>query len=209
MHKLYTATCRLCEKDYRGQGRFYCSRVCQIADSGLEHIKRELAKLHDDPTKHWSEYACLEWDRARSAGYGNVCTAKGKFTRAHRLSFELTNGPLQDGYHACHHCDNPPCFRPIHIFAGTRSDNIQDCARKGRLNSATYNRSGDKHWTKVRGSGPYLRGESHHAAKLTEVQVREIRAIVELSASKIACSYGVSKGLIKRIRAGSTWRHVV
>jgi hypothetical protein len=42
-------------------------------------------------------------------------------------------GPLAPGYFACHHCDNPPCIRPIHLFAGTASDNVRDALHKGRL----------------------------------------------------------------------------
>jgi hypothetical protein len=30
----------------------------------------------------------------------------------------------------CHKCDNPKCFRPSHIFAGSNSDNIRDYFKK-------------------------------------------------------------------------------
>ena len=52
---------------------------------------------------------------------------------AHRLSWIMANGPIQDGLWILHHCDNPPCVNPDHLFLGNRSDNLTDCARKGRV----------------------------------------------------------------------------
>lgn len=51
----------------------------------------------------------------------------------HRLMWELKNGPMQKSNHACHSCDLPLCVNPDHIWPGTRSDNISDAIRKGRM----------------------------------------------------------------------------
>lgn len=72
------------------------------------------------------------WD---GGGYGQVSTEKGKApAKAHRVSFEHHHGDIPEGLHVCHRCDTPCCVNPHHLFAGTATDNMQDCFSKGRNN---------------------------------------------------------------------------
>lgn len=75
---------------------------------------------------------CIEWPRSRNvAGYGRVYWDK-KVRLAHRLAYELTNGPIPAGLCVLHKCDHPPCINPDHLFLGTPFDNMQDMVLKGR-----------------------------------------------------------------------------
>jgi len=79
--------------------------------------------------------ACWEWQGATDKdGYGRI----GRGGRgapnnpAHRVAFEISRGPIPYGLLVCHHCDNPPCCNPAHLFLGTHQDNQADKVAKGR-----------------------------------------------------------------------------
>lgn len=137
--------------------------------------------------KGWTE-------QTPSHRYGWLC-AKGKVVRAHRYSWELHNGPIPKGLLVCHKCDTPACVNPKHLFLGTHKDNMQDCSKKGRVRAPI--------------------GEASPFAKLTEEQVREIRATPGgwrrdggVSNKKMAKKYGVGITIIHNIRAGEKWKHL-
>lgn len=94
------------------------------------------------PAHFWSRVrksdGCWEWSGSlTSAGYGHTGYL-GRTRLAHRIAWELTNGPIPAGMQLCHHCDNPPCCRPDHLFIGTASDNRLDSMAKGRSIRKTH-----------------------------------------------------------------------
>ena len=77
---------------------------------------------------------CWPWlARRHEAGYGLFHIGRRAY-RAHRLAFALSTGasPARD-LMICHSCDYPPCCNPLHLFAGTPSDNTWDAYKKGRV----------------------------------------------------------------------------
>ena len=76
---------------------------------------------------------CIEWEGATTGrGYGYKWIA-GQPRYTHRLVWMEVNGTIPEGMCICHKCDNPSCYNIDHLFLGTLADNMQDCARKGRL----------------------------------------------------------------------------
>jgi hypothetical protein len=131
---------------------------------------------------------CWEWRACRKkSGYGQFRLG-GKMRRAHRIAWMLAYGPVPDGFHVLHSCDNPPCVNYRHLFIGTQRDNVRDRNSKGRQ----------------------ARGPAQGRARLTEGQVMDIRGRYSRGEcqAEIARRYDMSPGGIWHILHRKTWTHI-
>ena len=74
------------------------------------------------------------------SGYGvlgvRYAPNKSATVYVHRLSWSLDHGRVPPaGLSVLHHCDNRKCFEPVHLFLGTRKDNVLDMMSKKRQSS--------------------------------------------------------------------------
>ncbi len=122
--------------------------------------------------------SCWEWIAAKKkTGYGQF-QLDGKTVSAHRLIWILYFGPIPDGMHVLHYCDNPSCVRPRHLYLGTHRQNMNDKKIRKRVS-----------------------GTRNPNAKLTDPDIEEIFRLAQrgLSQRAIGASFGVTHHAIWRV----------
>ena len=133
-------------------------------------------------------FGCWEWTAGKNGdGYGNF-RWHGKHIGTHRLSYLLVYGMIPKGMLVLHHCDNPPCVNPCHLFLGTHQDNADDMKQKGR--------------------SPERSGERNSRAILKLIEVAEIRKKYSCGERRadLALKYGVAPPTIDAVISGRNWR---
>ena len=152
-----------------------------------------------------TDSGCWEWQGAKGRrGYGLMwCRIEHRLRPAHRIAYEAWAGPIPKEHEVCHHCDNPPCFNPDHLFSGTRLDNERDKVAKGRQ------ASGDRNGSRLHPER-LARGESIPWHRLTDDEVRAMRAEHAAGATTVAIGerHGVSQAPAWNVVNGKTWKHV-
>ena len=129
---------------------------------------------------------CLEWKGTHSQkGYGLIQIG-GKNYRVHRLVYQIFYGPIPHRKCVLHRCDNPPCFRPEHLWLGTPQENSSDMVQKSRS----------------------AKGEHHSQSKLTSKEVSEIRRRYSegVSQQTLANQFRVDQSNIHYIVSQKTWK---
>ena len=136
---------------------------------------------------------CWPWvGQLTRGGYGRIKVGN-RLVYATRVSLAISGVRVPTDKQACHHCDNPVCVNPEHLFLGTPDDNVQDCVRKGR---------------QARLMGRH-RGEGNPSAQLNEDQVKEILKMKgSVTPKRIAQKYGISRWAIYQILSGRKWSHL-
>lgn len=133
---------------------------------------------------------CHEWQLSLSSGYGQLNLHGDKPIGAHRFAWIRANGPIPDGLHVLHRCDNRRCVNVEHLFLGTNLDNIQDMNQKGRA------------------SGPGWSGERNPVSRLSWDQVLMVRALCSagFSQHKIAKQFCITQSHVSAIALGKAWQ---
>lgn len=165
-------------------------------DAGSSLSDRFWKKVNKDgPVVRPELGACWVWTASKmTTGYGHIWDkARGRFASATHISWELHTGATPGDKYVCHHCDNPPCVRPDHLFLGTNQDNMHDCVAKGRM---------PRH--------ARMRGSAHTGAKLTEHDVVDIRTLNAFGARTcdLASEFGVTPRTIFDVVTRDTWTHI-
>jgi hypothetical protein len=141
---------------------------------------------------------CWLWAGASDGhGYGHFWFRKA-IMKAHRVSWIFHHGEIPSGLWVLHHCDNPACVNPAHLFLGDRTANMRDMAAKGRQ---VFQVSPEK----------VARGSRAGQSKLNEEQVLKIKQALSNGNSlrNISLEYGVNKSTISHIRTGRNWSHLI
>lgn len=141
---------------------------------------------------HFNQDGCWVWTGGKTGGksgdgYGYL-EWNDRTVYAHRFSYAYFVGQIPSGLCVLHHCDNPPCVRPDHLFLGTRADNHADAAAKGRSTR------GSKQWN----------------SKLKDSDIVNIRALRSegVRVKNIAQWYGVNEFAIYKILNKTNWKHI-
>jgi hypothetical protein len=196
-----TRTCEVCGQEFQtwaawdrkrpGGARYCCKEHKDIAARlDFNNWEKFWAKLEVN------EAGCWEWpgpyqthDPAFPYGKVHVAWREAEMVMAHRLAWELINGPIPDGLIVRHTCDNPKCCNPYHLLLGTHQDNSDDMVMRGRQ----------------------ANGERHALAKLREEDIPVIRGRLGRGETQqaVADDYQVRQSTISLIASGATWGYIL
>lgn len=123
---------------------------------------------------------CWETTLAPHKTYPQIKIA-GRYEMVHRVAYESLVGPIPAGMYVLHHCDNPRCHRPEHLYVGTLQDNMRDMHSRGR-------------WTKPKRRAPESLILTLHAEGYSQVEIAAQVNFSQPCVSSILRAHGVNRG---------------
>lgn len=126
---------------------------------------------------------CWEWTGPTDSSYGMVLKY-GMRLKAHRMSYEIHNGPFLSFYFVLHRCDNKLCVNPKHLYLGDYQWNATDRTSRRR--------------------GPRSSGLSEQDV----LDIREAYSTGAMSQVALGRKYGITQASISYICAKKSWRQV-
>jgi hypothetical protein len=138
----------------------------------------------------------------KQRGHLNLRGPDGKNLSGPRIALSKKLGrPVAGNLEACHHCDNPPCFNPDHLYEGTHKENMEDMANRNRSNKGLS--FVDK--------TAFRRGSCHPQAIVSEeivLQIRREHAELGIGCRRAARKWGLSKATAQAIIDRTAWSHI-
>lgn len=173
--------CQECIAAYRVYSRewYAKNRERKNANARRRYVPKRRPTLEE---RFWSRVdrraddECWPWTGANCNGYG-VISMDDRNVRATRVSYLLHFGPFDESLIMCHHCDNPACVNPRHLFLGSHSDNMRDMHRKNRGFAKVTHEQRLEIATRLVLGTPYRRGNAPELALEYGLSVERIKAI--------------------------------
>ena len=141
----------------------------------------------------------------QSRGHRLVYLGRGDCRFVHRLVLEAFVGTCPEGME-CRHLDGDPGNNRLENLAwGSPKENYADSLQHGT--AWGHKPEGREHARHLWDHVKHKTGEKHHRAKLSDEQVRIIRAVVDPAerdgrAARLAEIWGVSSALVRMIASG-------
>lgn len=136
---------------------------------------------------------CWPWMAAcNQHGYGNFRIYSYRTVTSSRMALIAATGTEPFGMLVLHHCDNPPCCNPAHLYFGTASQNNLDKWARGRARLSDQS------------------GQNNGAAKVSEDDIARIVQMFRGGRSNVAIAreFPITHSMVSKIRLGYMWRSV-
>lgn len=158
--------------------------IVMLSSKDVARFHRQVVQLDNDDCWPWLGHVNLR-------GYGNFAfriQSRVHTVAAHRIAALIAFGSIDRGVNVLHHCDNPRCCNPSHLFLGSQEENMRDCAAKRRT---TFGRRANR-------------------AKLTDDLVRRLPRVIQSGSSyrKIPTEVGCAWQTVQKAARGLTWKHI-